>query len=68
MQGKRRAGNINRNCKKPEIRSAEIQRRKGETNEREKLDKCSSVAKLKSVAEENEEGIKLKTRGRRHVS
>jgi hypothetical protein len=32
---------------------------------RENSDKCSSVAEIKSVVETNEEGIKLKTRGRR---
>jgi hypothetical protein len=37
-------------------------------NERKKSYKFSSDAKLKSVAEENKEGIKLKTRGRRKVS
>jgi hypothetical protein len=67
MQGKRRAGNVNRNGKKPEDGSAELQRRQRETDEREKLDKCLSVAELKSVAETNKEGIKLKTRGRRKV-
>jgi hypothetical protein len=56
---------MNRNCKKPENRSTEIQIRQSETCEREKSVKCSSATKLKSVSEENKEGIKLKTRGRR---
>jgi hypothetical protein len=67
MQGKRRAGNVNRNGKKHKDGSAKLQRRQRETDEREKSDKCLSVAKLNSVAETNEEGIKLKTRGRRQV-
>jgi hypothetical protein len=67
MQRKRRARNVTRNGKKPEDGSVELQRRQRETDEREKSDKCSSVAELKSVAETNEEGIKLKTRGRRQV-
>jgi hypothetical protein len=68
MQGKRRVGNINRNGKKPEDGSAALLSRQRETDEREKSDKCLSVAEIKSVAETNEEGIKLKTRGRRKVS
>jgi hypothetical protein len=44
-------------------RSAELQSGQRENDEREKLDKCSSVAELKSVAEANEEGIELNTRG-----
>jgi hypothetical protein len=59
MQGKRKSLNINRNNKNPKDGSAELQRRQRETDEREKLDKCSSVVK------KNEEGIKLNTRGRR---
>jgi hypothetical protein len=65
MQGKRRAGNVNRNDKKPEDGSAELQRRQREIDERDKSYKCSSVAEIKLVAETNEEGIKLNTRGRR---
>jgi len=45
----------------------ELQSIQRETDERENLDKCSSVAEIKSVAEENEEGIKLKTRERGQV-
>ena len=67
MQGKRREGNINRNGKKPKNGSVEIQSRQRETDKRENSDKWSSVADLKSVVETNEEGIKLKTRGRRQV-
>ena len=67
MQGKRREGNINRNDKKPKDGSEELKIRQREIDEREKSDKCSSVADIKSVAETNEEGIKLKTRGRRKV-
>ena len=63
MQGKRREGNINRNGKKLEDGSEKSRQR--ETDEGEKSDKCSSVVDIKSVAETNEEGIKLKTRGRR---
>jgi hypothetical protein len=59
--------NVNRNGKKPEDGSAELQSRQQETDEREKSDKCSSVAELKSIAETNKEGIKLKIRGRRQV-
>jgi hypothetical protein len=55
------------NGKKPEDGSGELQRRQRETDEREKSDKCLSVAEIKSFAETNEEGIKLKTRRRRHV-
>jgi hypothetical protein len=36
MQGKRREGNVNRNGKKPEDRSVELQSRKLETHEIEK--------------------------------
>jgi hypothetical protein len=68
MQGKRRSGNVNRNDKNPKDGSAKIQRRQRETDEREKPDKFSSVAELKSVTETNEEGIKLNTRGRRQGS
>jgi hypothetical protein len=64
----RKAGNINRNCKKLENRSVELQSRQQETDEREKSDKCLTVAELKLVAEANKERIKLKTRGRRQVS
>jgi hypothetical protein len=67
MQGKMRAGNVNRNGKKPEYGSAELQSRQRDIDEREKSDKCSSVAEIKSVAKVNEEGIKLNTRGRRKV-
>jgi hypothetical protein len=67
MQGKRREGNVNRNGKKPEDGSAELQSRQRETDEREKSYKCLSVAELKSVAETKKEGIKLKTRGRKQV-
>jgi hypothetical protein len=67
MEGKRRVGNINRNGKELEDGSAELQSRHRETGERVKSDKSSSVAYLKLVAEKNEEGIKLKARGRRHV-
>jgi hypothetical protein len=52
---------------KTEDGSVELQNRQRETDERENLDKCSSVAKLKSVTEINEEGIKINTRGRRLV-
>jgi hypothetical protein len=68
MQGKIRAGNINRNGKNHEDGSEKIQRRQRDTDEREKLNKCSSVAYLKSVAETNEEGIQLDTRGTRQVT
>jgi hypothetical protein len=61
MQGKMRVGNVTRNGKKPEDGSTELQSRQRETDERQKSDKCSSVA------ETNEEGIKLKIRGRRKV-
>jgi hypothetical protein len=63
LQGKRRVGNVTRNGKKPEDGSAELQSRQRETDEREKSDKCLSVEEIKSVAETNTEGIKLKTRG-----
>ena len=68
MQGKRRARNDDRNGKKLEYGSAELQRKQRETDEREKSNKCSSVVEFELVAETNEEGIKLKTRGRRQVS
>jgi hypothetical protein len=67
MQGKMRAWNVNRNDAKPKDGSVNIQRRQRETDERVESDKFSSVAELKSVAEKNEEGKKLKTRGRRKV-
>jgi hypothetical protein len=52
MQGKRREGNINRNGKKSKDGSADLQRKQQETDEREKLDKCLSVAEIKSVAKQ----------------
>ena len=67
MQGKRRIGNVNRNGKNPEDGSAELQSRQRETDERENLDKCSSVSELKSITEKNKEWIKIKKRGRRQV-
>jgi hypothetical protein len=67
MQGKRRIGKVNRNCKNLEDGSAKLQGRQQETDERENLDEFSSVAEIKLVAKKNEEGIKLKIRGRRKV-
>jgi hypothetical protein len=48
----------------------EVQRYKADNERmmREKIQINAQVFKLKSVAEENEEGIKLKERGRRQVS
>jgi hypothetical protein len=66
MQGPRGARNIARNCEEPENRSAELQGRQREVDEREKLDKCLSVAELKLVARSSQEW--LKERGRRQVS
>jgi hypothetical protein len=68
MQGKRREGNVNRNGKNPEDGSEKLQRRQRDIDEREKLDKFSSVSYIILVAKTNKEGIKLKTRGIRQVS
>jgi hypothetical protein len=68
MQGKRREGNINRNGKKPEDGSAELQSRQREIDEREKSNKFLNAVELRSFADANEEGIKLKARGIRQVS
>jgi hypothetical protein len=48
-----RIGNINRNGKKLEDGSEDLQSRQPETDERENFDKCSSVTDLKLVVETN---------------
>jgi hypothetical protein len=57
------ARNIARNCEDPENRSAKLQGRQREVDERENSDKCSSCAEIKKVASSSQEW--LKERGRR---